>query len=291
VKTIVKKFLSLFFFIFRFYYRNRIVVLAYHDISNESLFEGQLKLIRKYYRPITIEMLENFLKHNTVLPQYSVLITLDDGDPSLRDKGLTIFKTHEIPATAFIISENVRNQQKFWWRTLEDYYSKLGKRRPEARKEIGRLKKIPNEARLKALQAIERQDPLLMKDPSALTITDLQAMEQAGVTIGSHTATHPILNQCTDQELESEFSISKLFFDSSGIRSFKYFAYPNGDYSDEVLPILKKYGIVLAFAFDHRINKKNIEPYAISRIRVNSTDSLSEFKIRITGISTLFNFN
>lgn len=289
IKKIFKMFLSSFFFLFRYYYRNRLIVLAYHDIKDVFLFERHLQLIRRYYHPVRIEELEGLLSNGQPLPQYAVLVTLDDGDSTLKKNGAYLMNKYHIPAVAFVISGNIQRREKFWWRIIEDYFVQKGQGFKAARKEVKRLKGRSNRERINVLKRIGEEYPALLMDQDALTKSDLNALVAAGITIGSHTASHPILNRCTPEELDYEFRESKAFFVNFGLKTFRYFAYPNGDYNASLIPLLEQYGIAFAFTFDHRINKKIIPRFMISRIRVNSTDSLPEFKIRIAGISSIFN--
>jgi poly-beta-1,6-N-acetyl-D-glucosamine N-deacetylase len=289
MKELIKKILALLFHAGRLLHRNKLIVLAYHDVRDVNCFESHLALISEYYNPVTIHQVEDYIVRGVALPPYAVLVTFDDGEPSVKYLGIPLLKKYKIPAVAFVVSENIRSKQKFWWRIVEESFMNRKRTHAEARKEIRRLKKVPNRERIRTLEQIESLYAGIYKDPLALSIADLYEMRDNGITIGSHTATHPILNQCSSDELDTEFSLSKDFFRSKAIETFHFFAYPNGDYSPAIIPFLKRYEVSLAFTFDHKINGTKIDQYAISRVRANSHDPIDEFKLRISGISTLFN--
>jgi peptidoglycan/xylan/chitin deacetylase (PgdA/CDA1 family) len=263
-------------------------VLAYHDVPDAQRFELQMKFLKRHYRAISVTDLDLFLQGKKKLPHYAVLVTFDDGDPTVKLNAVPVLKKYGIPAVAFIISENIRYREKFWWKVVQDYFVKTGRSYQTAREEVRRLKKLPNFERMEVLMQIRADAPEIMIDNSSLDLADLHSMEKNLITIGSHTAHHPILNHCTIHELENEFAISKDFFSSAQISTYSYFAYPNGDYYPGLIPMLEQFGIDLAFTFDHNINKMEIDRYAISRIRTNADDSLTEFKLRISGISSFF---
>ena len=47
---------------------------------------------------------------------------------------------------------------------------------------------------------------------------------------------------------------------------------------------LKNLGMELIFLFDHKVNKKNLDPYNISRIRVDSDMTIEELKAKVSGL-------
>ena len=288
MKTLVKKLLQLFFPLFRYYYRNRVIVLAYHDVGDAARFEKQMQFIKKFYKPIAIADVEEWLFKGKSLPRYAVLVTFDDGEPTVKSNGVPILERYGIPAVAFVISENVESRKKYWWKIIQEYRENAGETYSQARREVRRLKKVPNIERMSVLKRITTEDPAIEIDSSSLTVDDLFHMISDDVTIGSHTATHPILNECTNAELHDEFRQSRRFFEQHHITTYKYFAYPNGDYTPNLIPFLKQYGILMAFSFDHRINSANVDPFAISRLRTNADDPMWEFKLRISGISSIF---
>ena len=67
------------------------------------------------------------------------------------------------------------------------------------------------------------------------------------VTIGGHTYSHPILPNCTREELKYEL------VDACGTlqewigTDIRVMAYPNGDFNDEVISVSKRAGFDLAF--------------------------------------------
>jgi len=291
MKEFIKSLLQLFFRPARLLNRRKVVVLAYHEVRNESLFEKQLEFILRYYNPITIEDFVLFVNGKKELPEYALLITFDDGDPSVRNKAMPLLQKYGIPATAFIISENVELQMRYWWKVVEEFYKANGHAPALGRKQVNRLKSVPNAERLREINSIVEKIPALLRDPETLSPEDLFVMERAGITIGSHTATHPILNNCTEDELEREFSESKKFFIRNGLPNYKYFAYPNGDYDSRLIPILKKSGIEIAFTFNHKLVDSRVNRYAVNRIRANAHDSIYELKLRVSGLSTILNRN
>ena len=60
------------------------------------------------------------------------------------------------------------------------------------------------------------------------------------------------------EELEEEMEKSSSLLSEYDFNS-KIFAYPNGNFSLKSEKILKRYMVDVAFLFDHKINKENLE--------------------------------
>jgi len=258
---------------------NYLRVLAYHDIKDSSKFESHLKyLVNSDYNIIDINALEDHLFHENKLPNKPVLITFDDGDISVLDIGLPLLKEYKLPSVMFVITSLIDSDNTFWCRQVEKALQEQGKSYAEARSKVNHLKKISNENRMVYLNSL---NPVNSKQ---LTKEDLGTMQKGMMFIGNHTHTHPIVNMCSKEEIESELNRSKSCFEEWELPGYPIFAYPNGNWDEQSEKLLKKNGIKIAFLFDHQINSNNINPLRISRIRVNSDTEINEFKVKVSGL-------
>ena len=72
------------------------------EISN---FEEQMKYLSEndFYFP-TWEQVENYIDGNQELPEKSIVITADDGDPSFFELAVPVIQKYKIPVTSFVIT-------------------------------------------------------------------------------------------------------------------------------------------------------------------------------------------
>jgi poly-beta-1,6-N-acetyl-D-glucosamine N-deacetylase len=274
--------LSLFSELTRFYFRKHLRVLAYHDIPNQSIFSKHIKYLKSHYNIISIETLKNsLLRDKRELPDYSLLITFDDGYRNVLENGIPVLKENKVSSCIFIITGYIDSNVNFWWKEVEKTGKANGKSLNEVRKQINKLKKISNRERIE----------IIKKFPSTgqrhLTSTELQYMKQNNMFIGNHTHTHPMLDNCTINEIQDELDTSKFLFDKWNLEGFDVFAYPNGNRTDLVNNVLLKNGIQLAFLFDHKVNPINISSNMISRIKTNADMPISELKVKASGLHSL----
>jgi len=99
------------------YYRNKVLVLMYHDVSpnpenDKSLplasFDKQLELMKaNNFHWITMEQYRDFILHSAPVPDNAVLLTFDDGYESLYDQAFPSLKKYGAPASAFLIVKTV----------------------------------------------------------------------------------------------------------------------------------------------------------------------------------------
>jgi len=255
-------------------------VLAYHTVYDTTNFEKQLIYLKKNYSILSIDQLNNFLFKNISLPQNPLLITFDDGDISVFKNALPLLVKQKIPATLFVITNLLNTENPFWWDEIEYY---LGKE--DGNKKVWEVKDWKNIKREEFLINLRaNSEKPLMKYPQ-LTISQLKEMQNSGISITNHSHTHPMFNMCTKDELEEELLKSINELKDNNFMS-DIFAYPNGNYSELSEEVLLKNKIRMAFLFDHKITKDEINPLRISRLAVNDNTPMWKFKLILSGVHT-----
>jgi peptidoglycan/xylan/chitin deacetylase (PgdA/CDA1 family) len=97
----------------------------------------------------------------------------------------------------------------------------------------------------------------------------VRALARAGMTVGSHTATHPILAKIDDAEAEREMRESRARLESITGEPVTQFAYPNGrlgdDYELRHAEIARRVGFELALSTDPGMVERGSDPYRLPR--------------------------
>ena len=79
-----------------------------------------------------------------------------------------------------------------------------------------------------------------------MTAHEVKAMRHAGMLIGAHTVSHPILARLTDEQARQEIEDSKIFLEQLLGERVGLFAYPNGkpceDYSPQTVEVVSSLG-------------------------------------------------
>ncbi|MDT0689821.1 polysaccharide deacetylase family protein [Salegentibacter sp. F188] len=269
--------LSSFHFFFKKRYAKRLRVLAYHTVPDKMAFEKQVIYLKSQYNIISIEDLKSHFRENQPLPKNPLLITFDDGDITVLQKGLPVLKQHNLSSCLFIITGLINTSKDVWIKRIEAKEMKEGKTYLQAREVVKQFKEISN------VERVGRMEEYLEVSKPQLTTQDLKEMIQSGMFIANHTHTHPMLDKCTPEEISEELTEAKKVFETLQFPGFDVFAYPNGNADEQTTEVLKKFNMELVFLFDHKINKKNMDPLNISRIMVDSDTEMTEFKAKVSG--------
>jgi hypothetical protein len=126
-----------------------------------------------------------------------------------------------------------------------------------------------------------------MKDYKAMDEADLIESDKCNnVFIESHTVSHPILTQCSDDEADKEIHLSKVQLEKMLGRKIKGLAYPNGAYTQREIMLLEKHGYDYAFTTRSAyLTPKDLKNrFELPRFEVLDYVSFAENKCRIAGV-------
>jgi peptidoglycan/xylan/chitin deacetylase (PgdA/CDA1 family) len=111
----------------------------------------------------------------------------------------------------------------------------LDERRQAIEALLGHIKYLPGPERLRAVQSVAEAAEVPLPGNLMLRSEQLLLLRDAGMQIGAHTVSHPILERCTDQRARWEMGHSKRTLETLLHQPVTLFAYPNGkpgtDYS------------------------------------------------------------
>jgi peptidoglycan/xylan/chitin deacetylase (PgdA/CDA1 family) len=259
------------FFIRETLQRHNVTFLVYHDITPE-IADKHFRVLKKFY---TIISLSDFLRARTdgtsgTLPPKSLVITFDDGH-----KGNYLLKPvlekHNIPVVIFLCSAIVGTNRHFWWQH-------------PAIRNIKSLKTRPDEERLKILGDLGFDETREYEDPQGLTKEEIASLAGSPlVNLQSHTLTHPCLPQCSDDKAFHEISDSKRDLETSYSLDIYALAYPNGDYTEREIALLRKSGYLCGLTCDPGFNDAATPLYELRRLSMNSNSDTSELLVRASG--------
>jgi len=203
-------------------------------------FESIIEWLKINFDFLTIDDLINHGKSG-------VLLTFDDGFNNNYTNVVPILKKNNIPAIFFtatqhIVSKNnwlhfVRNNVDSYWSTQKNIPSDIGSDWYDGMSEDS-IREIA-------------KDPLF--------------------TIGSHTITHPLLTKCSKKELKKELIESKEYLEKLTQKPINYFAYPSGDYNENIMKQVQNAGYDAAFGIDEILKVGNLR-YEIPRIGIYSSE-------------------
>lgn len=274
------------------------IVLAYHNIVPEgeavcgdtSLhlpqreFARQLDLIRRTHEIVPLATLLQPRTGPARRPR--AVITFDDACQGAVTAGVAELVSRGLPATVFVAPAFLGGRS-FWWDALSG----------------SRGEGLPAEIRTHALDALAGRDddvrawagreqlPLrsIPEHQTCATEEQLRALDRLeGITLGSHTWSHPNLTRLSDAELEGELLRPLSWLSERFRQVIPWLAYPYGLASDRVRKAAAAAGyegaVLVEGGWLGRPPLTEIDPFALPRQNIPAGLSLDGFELRVSGL-------
>ena len=257
--------------------RNRVAILMYHD-AKPTVFAKHIAYLSRHYTVITLDTLVAaiYRKDFSQIPPKSVVITIDDGHVG-NIALLPLFKQYNVRPMLYVCTQIINTHRHFWFKI--DGQSKAEKER---------LKRLSNAERLAHLKRTADFEPeKVYPDRQALDIAEMKEMAES-VDFQPHTRFHPILPQCTEMECKQEILGSKTDLERLLGVECLHFSYPNGDYTEHEIEIVKAGGFRSARTTDMGWNTLDTPPYQLKVIPITDDAGLTLFRAELTTIPQRF---
>jgi peptidoglycan/xylan/chitin deacetylase (PgdA/CDA1 family) len=253
--------------------------------------DAQVKYFKRHYNIVGGEELEALVLGKAPLKRLQVAITFDDGYLDNYTAALDVLRANDASATFFLVPPYVGTGFVPWWDEIaylvrntrvreivltvpEPLTVPLGGevdreaaihrvlrhfKHPANRPESGFMEQLREQAQC-SVPAVGRR---------FLDWDEARAMQKAGMTIGSHTMSHPLLGQLTAEQQRWELEESKKELEQElGVRIASV-AYPVGSrtaFSGTTEGIAKSLGYTMGFSFYGGMNVPGkIEPMNLLR--------------------------
>jgi len=131
-----------------------------------------------------------------------------------------------------------------------------------------------------------RDDLVLSGRFLMLNLAELHQLRQAGMSIGAHTLSHPMLSQSSHDAAWSEISECKQNLELALEQEMWALAYPFGNSSSVTsreLEMAKRAGFKAAFLNAGGACGRQTPKFALPRIHITADMSLAEFEAHISG--------
>jgi peptidoglycan/xylan/chitin deacetylase (PgdA/CDA1 family) len=109
----------------------------------------------------------------------------------------------------------------------------------------------------------------------------LSLLAQEGLTIGSHTCTHPRLTELPLQQAKQEIFQSKQELEIILGHKVTCFAYPYGLFNDQIRELVMEAGYLCACSTRAGFNRQGEDPFLLRRIDIYGTDNLWRFRQKL----------
>jgi peptidoglycan/xylan/chitin deacetylase (PgdA/CDA1 family) len=220
----------------------------------------------------------------------STLVTFDDGYADNYEIAYPILRRHGVPATFFIPTELVASRRLGWW-DLIAYLVKRSQARSvevdglvvsladvEAAVDalVARLKSQKTEPDDAFLERLSRACGVPLPGPELqgrelLTWDQIREVSRNGVSIGSHSHTHPALARMNPEAQREELATSRKILEREVGRPVRSVAYPFGGaehFGRDTQSIAAECGFEIGFSFRRGVNRRGeLDRFGLLRLR------------------------
>ncbi|HEY0835672.1 MAG TPA: polysaccharide deacetylase family protein [Azospirillum sp.] len=256
--------------------RRRPTIVVYHD-PDPAVLREHLAYYARHYRFTTLDAVADAMESGrwADLPPYPLVVTIDDGHAG-NARLEPLFREFGVRPTIYLCSRVVGTARPFWWMTPAA--GRIG---------VEELKLQPDAERRRRL-AEAGSDPdrdVPTRDGARHALTwDEVARLGATVDFGAHTRTHPILIQCDDIRAAEEIGLCRIELEKATGRTCRHFAYPNGDYGERELALLRAAGYRTARTIEPGWNGWRTDPLRLKAFPVSDDVSVPWLAVQLTGL-------
>jgi peptidoglycan/xylan/chitin deacetylase (PgdA/CDA1 family) len=269
-----------------------VIVFNYHRIgeseksqydrdlfTSEAQFDYHLSYIKRNFPVLLPRELADVILQKRRLTRLHAMITFDDGYLDNYATAFPLLKKHDLRATFFLVSTFVGTTSVPWWdemtylvrntpRETMSVPSQLGVtvdlRDPDDRNHAVEImaqaykskENRDSQGFLEQLRA-EAQVTLPAGGRRFLNWAEAREMAAAGMELGAHTHTHPLLGKLTAAEQKIELVQSKAILEQNMGELVTSLAYPNGrpqDFNEDTQRIAQEAGYTTAYSYYGGIN-------------------------------------
>ena len=249
-------------------------------LISTGMLERQIDWLAKRFTVLSLDEIASHLNGGPPYPEkHPAAITFDDGYSDVYEHAFPILRRRGIPAAVFVLTDLVGTSRVPLYDRLYLLLDRAWKEWPSPMQGLARifadlglemvatggtpdappgplkmmrilletLPQSPLERLASALQAEVGLEESVQDERRPLTWEMLVEMQRAGITIGSHSRTHPLLTREDREKILEETAGSKRDLEARLGITVRHFAYPNGWFNPETVRAVEAAGYRCAY--------------------------------------------
>jgi peptidoglycan/xylan/chitin deacetylase (PgdA/CDA1 family) len=277
-------------------------------VSREH-FGEQIAYLRKNFTPIGMAQAAALIEQGRPLPDRSVSVTLDDGYLDNLEHALPILERHHMPATLFVPTGGIENDERLWWDRVIHAFASTRKtevapalaglstgtrlslapwsRAGTLELVLAALWERPLAETLERVADLERD--LLPADAGPggarrMNADQILEMHRRGIEIGAHTVNHPNLTLESTSSVRWEMETSRQTLQRLCDAEVSGFAYPAGWKNETTVAQARAAGFRYAVATTSGFSAPQRDLFSLSRVGMPDS-AAADFKRALVSIA------
>lgn len=288
--------------------RRGAVTFGYHNTASLAEFESQLRLLKRYFNPVSAARVQAWACREALLPPHPVLLTFDDGYRNNFTYAAPLLKQYAVPAIIFLSTAYIGGDRLLWPNEIvesvrhwpRDYFPHpngkdsvaLGAQRERVAQQLcEEAKRFPMPHVFDYLAELRRDVviPAQVRHSylhAFLTWEQVRELHRDGMEFGSHTVEHVICTGCASDHLRRELADSKHRIEAELQAPCTSFAYPNGshlDWAPWVAEMLRQVGYRCAYWLPDDFQPPSPDAFALRRVAIPGHLDPCLFEARVFG--------
>lgn len=282
-----------------FGFKDRVAILMYHRVLprpdalrpgdvDVAAFDWQIRLFKRWFNVLPLREAARRLREKD-LPPRAVCITFDDGYADNATLALPVLQKHGLPAT-FFIATGYLDGGRMWNDTVIEALARMPgeacdlqsigldrhtiataeQRYAAVKAVIGQIKYLAPAEREQKTKEIAAAARVALPDDLMMTSAQVRELLAAGMEVGAHTVSHPILAQTAPESAEQEIVTSRRTLQHLLNDEIATFAYPNGrpgrDYEKPHVDMVQRAGFEVAVSTAWGAARSTMDRYQLARI-------------------------
>lgn len=285
------------------------------QLTGENMERGLIALSR-YYRFISMDQAYAMLTGREKIHPFCAVLTFDDGYENNVTHALPIMQRLGIPATFFLATGHIERREPFWYDRLDYAIQHLRKdqhvnflkkkflffpgQEEELRFTFSALRQAVKEdyrhysetmANVRSIaEILEKNADCRLSDvfegdhfTAVMNWESVRHAAKQGVTIGSHTVDHVLLDHLDIDSARAQLFESKKLIESQLDISCHHFCYPNGNWSEQVVDLVREIGFKAAVTIKHGFAQPGDNLLTLHRMNFPNTSDARALLIRASG--------
>ena len=306
----------------RFQRNSLMLVLVYHRIgdANSAPFDSgvfscgpqaldrQVQALKKQFNVISLAEANRIIEGQSALERNSVLLTFDDGYRDNYDLAFPILQKHGVEGLFFLPTSFVGSRTLPWWDQIASLIKASKQRRIDLTYPVARsflMERGDRQAVIRSALRLYRDArttdgdqfikrlaevcdvPRITQAPERIFLSwdEARTMKRAGMSFGSHTHSHPLMNKLSFNDQVEELCRSRSMLEAELGGTIDTVAYPVGSanaFSSTTFEAMQQTGYRKGFSYYGGVNQYgNISPFNVLRVEGGKGDHLETFRMRM----------